>query len=67
MLRYLKQNYCKKTGYSKTIGGKCFANHCECCGALQGNWFLLDEPDSVWFSCIEPDNEYISYEEFYGV
>lgn len=47
LLSYLKQNYSVKTGYSKTIGGKCFANHCECCGALQGNWFLFNEPDSV--------------------
>ena len=53
LLRYLKQNYPVKTGYSKTIGGKCFANHCECCGALQGNWFLFDEPDSVLPSCID--------------
>ena len=54
-------------GYSKTIGGKCFANHCECCEVLQGNWFLLDAPDSVLSSCIEPENKYISYEELYGV
>lgn len=47
LLSYLKQNYSVQTGYSKTIGGKCFANHCECCGALQGNWFLFNEPDSV--------------------
>lgn len=46
LLRYLKAHYCVKTGYSKTIGGKCFANHCDHCGALQGNWFLFDEPDS---------------------
>ena len=46
LLNYLKQNYSVKTGYSKTIGGKCFANHCDCCGALQGNWFLFSEPDS---------------------
>lgn len=46
LLRYLKENYSVKTGYSKTIGDKCFANHCDCCGALQGNWFLFDEPSS---------------------
>lgn len=55
LLRYLKENYSVKTGYSKTIGGKCFANHCDCCGALQGNWFLFDEPDSPLSSCVDGD------------
>lgn len=55
LLRYLKENYSVKTGYSKTIGGKCFANHCDCCGALQGNWFLFDEPDSPLASCVDGD------------
>lgn len=50
---YLKHHYSVKTGYSKTIGGKCFANHCDCCGALQGNWFLFSEPDSPLSSCTE--------------
>lgn len=45
LLRYLKKNYSVKTGYSKTAG-TCFANHCDCCGAIQGNWFLFGEPDS---------------------
>ena len=52
LLRYLKGKYSVKTGYSKTLGGKCFANHCDCCGVLQGNWFLFDEPDSPLSSCI---------------
>lgn len=55
LLKYLKENYSVKTGYSKTIGGKCFANHCDCCGALQGNWFLFDEPDSPLSSCVGGD------------
>lgn len=118
LLKYIKENYSVKTGYSKTIGGKCFANHCDCCGALQGNWFLFNEPDSPLSSCVEgneleqrisklkikgipidddlqlnwdivicsndyayfkygkfeelilsgdPNNEYISYEELYGL
>lgn len=46
LLRYLKNHYSVKTGYSKTLGRSCFANHCDCCGALQGNWFLFQEPDS---------------------
>lgn len=52
LLKYLKENYSVKTEYSKTIGGKCFANHCDCCGALQGNWFLFDEPDNPLSSCV---------------
>lgn len=55
LLKYLNENYSVKTGYSKTIGGKCFANHCDCCGALQGNWFLFDEPDSPLSSCVGGD------------
>lgn len=53
LLRYIKENYSVWTGYSKTIGGKCFANHCDCCRALQGNWFLFDEPDSPLSSCAD--------------
>lgn len=55
LLKYLKENYSVKTGYSKTIGGKCFANHCDYCGVLQGNWFLFDEPDSPLSSCVGGD------------
>lgn len=53
LLHYLKRTYSVKTGYSKTLGEKCFANHCDCCGAMQGNWFLFDEPDSPLSSCAE--------------
>lgn len=35
------------------LGEECFANHCDCCGALQGNWFLFGEPDSPLSSCVE--------------
>lgn len=52
LLRYMKANYSVKTGYSKTAG-KCFANHCDHCGALQGNWYLFDEPDSPLSSCVD--------------
>lgn len=53
LLRYLKENYSVKTSYSKTMNADCFANHCDCCGALQGNWFLFGEPDSPLDSCVE--------------
>ncbi|WP_197068263.1 DUF5710 domain-containing protein [Candidatus Soleaferrea massiliensis] len=55
LLKYLKDTYSVKTGYSKTIGRKCFANHCDCCGVLQGNWFLFNEPDSPLSSCVGGD------------
>lgn len=42
LLRYLKQKYCVHTGFSKTAG-VCFANHCEHCGVIQGNWYLFEE------------------------
>lgn len=45
LLKYLKENYNVKTGFSKTVG-KTFANHCEHCGALQGNNFVFDEYDT---------------------
>lgn len=57
LLTYLKNHYSVKTTFSKTIGGKCFANHCDCCGALQGNWFLFDEPDSPLSSCCPNQDE----------
>lgn len=44
--KYLMKTYSVRTGYSNTLKQKCFANHCDHCGALQGNWFLFDEPDS---------------------
>lgn len=53
LLKYIKENYSVRTGYSKTIGGKSFANHCDCCGALQGNWFIFNEPDSPLSSCVD--------------
>lgn len=38
------ETYSVRTGYSSTLKRKCFANHCDYCGALQGNWFLPDSP-----------------------
>lgn len=52
LLRYMKEHYPVKTGFSKTLGRNSFANHCACCGALQGNWFLFSEPDSPLSSCV---------------
>ncbi len=53
--RYLKEQYSVKAGYSKTINRTCFANHCDCCGALQGNYFIFDEVDSPLTLMVEGD------------
>lgn len=42
LLRYIKERYNVRTGFSKTAG-ECFANHCDHCGVIQGNWYLFEE------------------------
>ena len=49
MLEYLRKEYNYFYGYSKTLGEKCYANHCQSCNALQGNFFLFDEVDSPFW------------------
>lgn len=56
LLKYLKQSYSVKTVFSKTLERYCFANCCDHCGVLQGNWFLFNEPDSP-FSTSFDENE----------
>ena len=43
LLEYLKREYNYHYGFSKTLNGKCYANHCQSCNALQGNFFLFHE------------------------
>lgn len=38
-----------KLGYSKTINGKYWANHCQNCNALQGDFFNHNEPGGAFF------------------
>lgn len=47
MLNKLFPHY--KIGYSKTVGGKYWANHCEHCGTLQGDFYLHSEPGGAFF------------------
>jgi len=42
LLSYIMSKYNVKTGYT-SIAGKCFANHCDHCGVIQGNFYLFDE------------------------
>lgn len=53
--KYLKENYSAKTGYSKTLNGRCFANHCDHCGSLQGNHFVFNEVESPLMLMVEGD------------
>ena len=43
-----------KLGFSKTVNGKYWANHCEHCNALQGDFFMHNEPGGE-FSPIDMD------------
>jgi hypothetical protein len=38
-----------KFSYSKTVNARYWANTCEHCGALQGDFFLYNEPDGPFF------------------
>lgn len=42
----MKKNFSCKNKYSKTINATYFANTCEHCDSLQGNFFLYQEVDS---------------------
>lgn len=53
--KYLMETYSVKTGYSQTIGENCFANHCDHCGALQGNYYVFEEVDSPLTLLVEGD------------
>jgi hypothetical protein len=46
LLKYISRHYNVKTGYSG-IAGKCFANHCDYCDSIQGNWYLFSEDSSL--------------------
>lgn len=53
LLKYLVDNYTVKTSRSNTARKNLFSNHCEHCGALQGNNYLFDEGDppfQFWYT-----------------
>ena len=47
LLEYLESNYCLKLGRSSQRG-KYYANHCEHCGAIQGDNYLLYESGATF-------------------
>lgn len=49
LFAYIQENYNYKMSYSRTIDDTYWANNCDFCHALQGNWFLFSEPDSVFY------------------
>lgn len=53
LLQYLNEKYKFYKDYSYTTKTRYLANHCDCCGVLQGNWFLYSEPDSPFFMTSE--------------
>ena len=59
LMDFLKRQYNVKDGYSKTVG-KCLANHCAYCGAIQGNHYLFEEPDSPFWPGGASFDEYLS-------
>ncbi len=46
ILKYITEHYNVKSGYSK-IAGKSFANHCDHCGSIQGNYYLFQEDSPI--------------------
>lgn len=60
--KYLNETFKYYKGYSKTINGYYFGNHCNNCGTLQGDFFLYDEPDSpFWLDSNEKIKDLLIY------
>ncbi len=49
ILDYVKKNYNYKKRYSKTVGKEYYANCCENCDILQGDFFIFSEVDSPFW------------------
>jgi len=58
LLRYIKKHYNVKTGFSRQAG-KCFANHCDHCGYIQGNNYLFHKLDSPLATSVLTEPELI--------
>ncbi len=48
-LGFLNDKYKFYFDFSKTTGDSYFANHCDHCGMIQGNYYLFEEPDSPFY------------------
>lgn len=49
ILKYLEEHYAIRKRYSKMRNSSYLSNGCKHCDALQGDWFLYQEPDSPFF------------------
>lgn len=59
--KFLNQNFpFFKLGFSKTIGEKYWASHCNKCNALQGDFFNHSEPGGAFFPVTMEDYEKLS-------
>ena len=47
--------------YSKTVGGKYWANTCPRCNSIQGSWFLFSDPDGPFFGTRCEENSQDAY------
>lgn len=73
---YLARNYNYKKGYSKTTNSSYFANHCDYCGSIQGEFHLFSELSSPFivdsaekarqltFYKYKLSRDYIVYDDF---
>lgn len=56
ILQFLHQNFAFfKLGFSKTINSRYWANHCEQCDALQGDFFNHAEPGGAFYPVTEAE------------
>lgn len=49
ILKYVQENYNYKLRYSKTVESSYYANCCQNCDVLQGDFFLFSEVDSPFW------------------
>lgn len=54
---FLKKHFRYYYSYSKTMRDSYIANHCEHCGAIQGNHYLYEEPSGPFFDIDNADDE----------
>lgn len=55
LFAYISREYNYHESYSRTLKASYLANNCKHCDALQGDWFLFEEPDSPFFISDEED------------
>lgn len=59
---YLESNTTCEDRYSRTVNSNYFANICEHCNSLQGNFFVYDEVDSPFKGIEKSPSQFIEFE-----